>query len=203
MRLDHLILACADVDAAAARLLAEHGLGSVVGGEHPAWGTRNRIIPAGSAYVELMGVGDRAVAETTPLGRRVLEASADGDAWLGLAVEPDDLEATAARLGLPVSTGSRTRPDGSTLSWRSAGMEEMAARQVPFFLAWDGVRGADVHPDEGGPAEVVEVELGGDSDELGAWLGGDVPGLTLVGGARGVRRVELRAPRGTFELGRT
>lgn len=202
MRLDHLILACPDVDATAARLLAEHGLGSVVGGEHPAWGTRNRLVPAGPAYVELMGVGDRAVAETNPLGRRVLEATAGGDAWLGFAVEPDDLDATAARLGLAVTAGSRTRPDGSTISWRSAGMVEMATRDVPFFLAWDGVRGADVHPDEGGPAEVLGVELGGDPGELRDWLGEDVPGLRLVGGEAGLRRVELQTPRGRLDLSR-
>lgn len=202
MRLDHLILACADVDATATRLLADHGLGSVVGGEHPAWGTRNRLVPAGPAYVELMGVGDRTVAETTPLGRRVLETTADGDAWLGFAVEPDDLDATAARLGLAVTAGSRTRPDGSTISWRSAGMEEMVARDVPFFLAWDGVRGADVHPDEGGPAEVVKVEVGGDVEALRTWLGDDVPGLRLVGGEPGVRRVELATPRGPLVLSR-
>lgn len=203
MRIDHVILACADVDATAARLLADHGLGSVVGGEHPAWGTRNRLVPAGPAYVELMGVADPAVAEGNALGRWLLASLADGDRAAGLAVEPDDLETTADRLGLTVSAGSRTRPDGRSTTWRSAGMTVALTRSIPFFIAWDDLRGAEVEVESGAPAAgLVEVELGGDPEALRAWLGGEVPGLTCVAGDPGVRRLVVATRDGEVDLTR-
>ncbi len=58
MRIDHVSLATRDIDATAARLLRTHGLSSVRGGDHPDWGTGNSIVPAGPAYLELLGVRD-------------------------------------------------------------------------------------------------------------------------------------------------
>jgi hypothetical protein len=35
-----------------------YGLASIEGGRHPGWGTANRIIPLGDAYIELVTVVD-------------------------------------------------------------------------------------------------------------------------------------------------
>ena len=58
MRIDHVIYATQDLDAAAARLESEHGLVADGGGRHAGIGTENRIVPLGGGYLELIAVVD-------------------------------------------------------------------------------------------------------------------------------------------------
>jgi len=136
LRIDHVIMAVADPDAAARRILDEHGLSSVAGGVHPAWGTRNRIVPLGSDYVELIGIADPETAVETELGRRVLGLIERGGGLLGWCVGTDQLDWVADRLDLEVNEGSRVQPDGQVLRWHSAGLEAMLAEPwKPFFIS--------------------------------------------------------------------
>lgn len=196
LRLDHAVLAVRDLEASAARMWEAHGLRFVAGGRHPRWGTANMIAPLGRDYLELLGVVDRSVGETTVLGRTLLELSADGDRWFSACLADDDLEATAARLGVSVQPGSRTRPDGSVVRWRGAGIEERGDDLwLPFFIAWDVP--PELHPGAA-PAEHREdvrglswIEVAGDDARLTAWLGGaDVP-IRVVAGEPGVRAVAV------------
>jgi Glyoxalase-like domain len=123
LELDHVVIAAADLDAAARELETRHGLASVLGGRHPDWGTANRIVPLGDAYLELIAVVDEATVARTVPGRWVLSAEAGQP--LGWAVHTDDLDAIAGRLGLTPSAGSRVTPDGEILRWRSAGLERV------------------------------------------------------------------------------
>lgn len=137
LRLDHVLFAVSDLDAAAARLLEGHGLDSAFGGEH-ALGTANRIVPLGDAYLELIGVVDRTVAEANPFGSAVLTSASDGDRLLGWAVATDDIALTAKWIGSQVLPAVRVRPDGVELRWRMAGIEgSMADHSLPFFIQWD------------------------------------------------------------------
>ena len=61
----------ADLAAAAEEIEARHGLASIEGGRHPGWGTANRIVPLGEAYLELVAVVDEAEAAQSPFGRWV------------------------------------------------------------------------------------------------------------------------------------
>src|SRR5687767_3425705 len=121
---DHVIYAVEDLDEAAARLRARFGLGSVAGGRHAAWGTENRIVPLGRGYLELITVVEQDVASGSAFGRAVLSALERDRGLAGWAVEVDDLEEDARRLGLHITSGERARPDGQTLRWRLAGVEE-------------------------------------------------------------------------------
>lgn len=68
-----------------------------------------------------------------------------GDGWITLAVATDDLDSVAERLELEVDSGSRTRPDGTRLRWRGAGLEDTRREQwMPFFLTSDIP--AELHP---------------------------------------------------------
>ena len=197
MRIDHVVMAVRDLDAAGDRLLREHGLASVRGGQHPAWGTANRIAPLGGSYLELLGVVDDEVGASTRLGRALLDRSAGGDRWYAVCLADDGIEATAARLGLDLEPGSRTRPDGTVVSWRGAGIESPArAGWLPFFINWDGP--PEVHPGRtplehpSSPTGIARVELTGDPDQLGRWVGEDVPALVARSGQRpGVDAVVL------------
>jgi glyoxalase-like protein len=199
--IDHVVLAVSDLDEAGERLNRDHGLASVPGGVHPGWGTANRIVPLGDAYVELIAVVDLLVGRTTVLGRALLELTADGvDRWFAVCLADTQLEATAARLGLKVEPGTRTRPDGAELRWRGAGLDDDPREAwMPFFIAWDVP--AELHPGRTPIRHDTEVtgigsiEIAGDASRLRDWLGpdGDALPLTIVDGDPGVRAVELSA----------
>lgn len=201
MRIDHVILATRDIDATATRLLRDHGLGAVPGGDHLDWGTGNSIVPAGDAYLELMGVRDLEKARTNPVGQWLLTVTAAGDKVAGVCLATDDLDDVCARLGLTATPGRRVRPDGTTVSWRMAGIEHAMTGGLPFFLSWDGESGGGETPAEGRAATgISRVRLGGDPDRLREWLGDEVPGLELVGGEPGCRSVVLETGGGPVEV---
>jgi hypothetical protein len=196
--IDHVVLAVADLEQAGERLRLEHGLASLPGGEHPRWGTANRIVPLGAAYLELIAVTDPDAGRSTSLGRSLSSLTAHGgDRWFAVCLADTDLDATAERLGLRVEPGGRRRPDGVEVTWRSAGLEDRQREPwLPFFIAWDV---PELHP---GRAEVrhaaavtggVTVELGGDAVRLRGWLGpqGDALPLEVVSPEPGVCAVTL------------
>jgi hypothetical protein len=157
--IDHVVLAVRDLDAAAGRLAAEHGLTALPGGRHPGAGTANRIVPLGSAYLELMAVVDADEAAASLFGRLVARRLERGEGFAAWCLRTDDLDALAAERGLEVVAASRLRPDGVELRWRLAGVAE-AVRDPsqPFLIQWDIPRG--LHPAAAGPAqgELVRVE---------------------------------------------
>ena len=195
-RIDHAVLAVRDLEASAGRLWEEYGLRFVAGGRHPQWGTANMIAPLGREYVELLGVVDEGVGSTSVLGRTLMELSADGDRWFSVCLADNDIDATAARLGLTVRPGARTRPDGSEVRWRGAGIEERGDElSLPFFISWNVP--ADLHPgaapaDHRVPAEgIAWAEVGGDEARLRDWLGGAEVPIGVVGGDPRVHAVGI------------
>jgi hypothetical protein len=195
---DHVLIAVPDLDAAAAAV-GRLGLAVVPGGRHPGWGTANRIVPLGGAYVELVAVVDAGEAASSPFGGWVA-ASPPGP--MGWAVRGDDLDAIARRLGLDPVPGSRAAPDGRTLRWRTAGVEVvMAEPSLPFFIAWEPGT-----PFPGGGASGVEIErvdLRGDAARLGEWLGEAALPIAIRPGPAAVERIVLRGPGGAIRLDAT
>src|SRR3954454_2885182 len=103
MRIDHVIYATADLDAAAGRLEAKLGAAAVGGGRHEGLGTHNRIVPLGGGYLELLAVADRDEAASSALGAAVqARIAAAGDGLMGWAVAVDAVEPVAARLGTEI-----------------------------------------------------------------------------------------------------
>lgn len=199
LELDHVVIAAADLDDAARELESRHGLASVEGGRHLDWGTANRIVPLGDAYLELIAVVDQAKAAETVPGRWVGSAR-DGQP-LGWAVRTDDLDAVATRLGLTTGEGSRVTPDGSVLRWRSAGLERSVDKPtLPFFIEW--------HPETPFPGRadtselrIVRVGLVGDDGQLTRWLGDNELAIEVREGTPAVARVVLAGPAGEVVLG--
>jgi Glyoxalase-like domain len=182
MRIDHVIYAAADLDAAAARVQAALGVAAVPGGRHEGLGTHNAIVPLGGGYVELLAVADRAQAERSALGAAVLARLAGrGDGLMGWAVAVDAVEPVAARLGVDVTTIAR-----EGLRARLAGVAEaMREPSLPFFIARDRDVG---DPGAGGDAGgIAWVEVGGDAERLRAWLDGAALPVRVTGGTPGVR----------------
>ena len=201
LRVDHVVLAVGDLDAAAERLLRDHGLASVPGGRHERWGTANRIVPLGGTYLELITVVDQDLARGSAFGASVARAATDGDRWVTWAVRDDRLDATAKRLGLTVESGERIRPNGTVLRWRNAGIDDPTRMpELPFFIAWDVAetdlpgRTPIVHPS--GPAGIARLELTGEAASLDAWTdGADLP-VRFAPGPSALRAVVVRTAGG-------
>ncbi|HYT77984.1 MAG TPA: VOC family protein [Actinomycetota bacterium] len=198
MQIDHAVYGVQDLEAAASRMKADFGLGSVQGGHHPGWGTGNRIVPLGPNYIELLAAVDEAEAESNEFGQSLLAAVADGDRLLGWCVSTEDVDAVAARLELPVTAGSRVRPDGTVLRWRSAGLDRaLAEPSLPFFITWDVPQ--DLHPGRAeadhvsSPHGITWLEIGGDALRLNEWLAGSELPVRVVGGPPGVLAVGIAA----------
>jgi catechol 2,3-dioxygenase-like lactoylglutathione lyase family enzyme len=190
LRIDHVVFAVPDLDAAADRFRRDHGLDSALGGRHPGWGTANRIVPLGHEYIELIAVEDEAVAAGTRFGQAVLERAQGGGGWLAISVSTDDLDALAGRLGLEVTAGARKRPDGTELRWRSAGLDDPRRESfMPFFITWKGP--PDAHPGRARAGHgirvggIARVDVEGDDGRLRSWLGdADLPIRVTEAGAR-------------------
>lgn len=205
MQIDHVVYGVQDLEAAATRMRQEFGLGSVPGGHHPGWGTGNRIVPLGPSYIELLAAVDAAEAGRSELGRQLIEAVAEGDRFLAWCVSTEDVDAVAARLGLSVNAGTRDRPDGTVLRWRSAGLERaLAEPSLPFFIAWDIPE--DLHPGRadadhvGAPQGIAWLEIGGDAIRLNEWLEGSELPVRVVGGPPGVLAVAVAAASGEIVI---
>lgn len=205
LRIDHVVYAVRDLDEAAERFRRELGLDSTPGGRHPGWGTANRIVPLGEDYLELISVVDRDRAAGTAFGRSILERSAAGDGWFAVCIAADDLEAVARRLDLEVSGGSRDRPDGGVVRWRSAGLEYPGREPwMPFFIAWDVL--PELHPGRARAGHgvkargIASVEVGGDGAALDAWLGGEELPIRLTGGPEGIHSVALATDEGELVI---
>src|SRR4051794_5170949 len=157
MRIDHVILASADLAATAARLEEEHGLKAVGGGRHDGMGTHNTIVPLGGGYLEILAVADPVEAQGSPLGRAVTgRIEALGEGLMGWAAAVDDVAAMAERIGSEVSTIGR---QGMTA--RLTGVAEaMKEPCLPFFIERDA--GVADPGGRGGAGGIAWIEVAGE-----------------------------------------
>jgi catechol 2,3-dioxygenase-like lactoylglutathione lyase family enzyme len=144
--LDHILLGCSDLDAGIAFVEQHTGLRAAFGGVHPGRGTRNA----------LLSLGEPGREELNP--RRYLEIIAPDPAQTGAsdtyglqrlteprlvtwAAHPGDLDQFAARLRAAniafdgPTAGSRKRPDGRLLKWRTISLRDNPGL-LPFFIEW-------------------------------------------------------------------
>lgn len=141
---DHVLLPVTDLDEGARRLHERYGLDVLAGGRHPGMGTANLIVPLGLQYLELITIADDAEAATSSLGRAVIQALAGGRTFVAWALRTADLDALRAKLEragrmLPEMTeGTRPRPDGTVLRWRTQNLvEDGRLSALPFVIQWD------------------------------------------------------------------
>jgi hypothetical protein len=186
VRIDQVIVAATDLDAAAARLEGEHGLRAAGGGRHEGLGTHNRIVPLGGGYLEILAIADARVAARSQLGRALAARIAQvGEGLMGWAVAVDDVVPVAERLGTPVSRIVR-----HGLSARLTGvLEAMAAPFLPFFVARD--RGVEDPGASGGAGGIEWIEVAGDPARLDAWLGAARLPVRVLEGGPAVRAVGI------------
>jgi hypothetical protein len=205
LRLDHVLLAVADLDEAAARLGTDPGLTAFPGGRHPGVGTANMIVPLGRDYLELIAIVDEAEAARMPRSRRVRDAVEEGRTFAGWAVRTDDLDelrTSLDRLGVASRDpfdGGRVRPDGVLLRWRTLELVHPGPPD-PFFIEWHVPAGA--HPAEQPAAHrsratgIGKVTAGSGGKVLEMLREAGVPVEIAAGAEPGVVSIELDTPAG-------
>ena len=145
--IDHLVLACTDVDAMTQHLGSVLGVRPSPGGRHVGRGTRNTLLSFGDrSYLEVIGPDLEAPEPESPRPFGVDAIVAPGLA--GWAVAVDDIDAVVARAraegydpGDPLSM-QRDTPEGTMLSWRLTFAPAWANGVVPFLIDW----GTTTHP---------------------------------------------------------
>jgi hypothetical protein len=150
---DHVLLPVADLEEGARRLRERYGLQAIAGGRHPKVGTANMIVPLAGQYLELIAIADPQEAVGSRLGRRVTRALDEGRTFVDWAIRTGSIDALRGKLQAagwdlpPHWGGSRRRPDGEVLHWRTqeldTGPEPIA---IPFVIEWDVPDG--LHPGE-------------------------------------------------------
>lgn len=200
--IDHLVYATPDLADGVATIERLLGAAATAGGHHRGLGTRNALVSLGpSSYLEIIGPDPEqpAPARARPFGIDAL-AAARLATW---AVRRTDLEhAAAAARSAGVDLGgispmSRSRPDGSTLSWRLTDVDAGRADGViPFLIDWLD----SPHPAAGLPpgctlvslhavhprATTVRRQLEALGIELRVEAGADVGLIAMLHGPRGL-----------------
>lgn len=176
--IDHVLLPVGNLEDAARHLHERHGLQANPGGRHATGGTANYIVPLGRQYLELIAVVEPAEVRDSHLGARVMQAVSEGSTFVAWALRTTDLDALRARLlgeGWdlpPIAEGSRRRPDGQVLSWRTQDVEKAAGpTALPFVIEWkipDGLHpGEAAATHEHGPTSIKRVVVGArDADSV-------------------------------------
>src|SRR5215470_3117042 len=120
--LDHILIGSPDLEKGIAFVEERTGVRAAFGGVHPGAGTRNALLSLGSnRYLEIIAPDPQQPATEDKRNLRSL----DEPVIVGWAQHPGDIEAFAKRLkgeGVEVigpQPGSRKRPDGRVLNWKT------------------------------------------------------------------------------------
>jgi len=152
---DHIILGCKDLGAGIAYLETLSGYRAAIGGSHPGRGTRNALLKLGhKSYLEILA--------PDPAQRELLwhkeVATLETPLLIGWAQAVKNIEQYAQHLrehGVACkgpTAGSRTRPDGVTLHWKTLVREDDKAGILPFYIEWAA---NSAHPSTDAPGACV------------------------------------------------
>lgn len=179
--LDHILLGCDDLDQGIDLVEKTIGVRAAIGGVHPGRGTRNALLSLGERrYLEIIAPDPAQPGATDTLGLRQLTEPQ----LVGWAAHPGDLVSFAKKLreaGIAFegpSAGSRARPDGRVLHWKTLNLKDNRDGLLPFFIEWSA---DSVHPSLDAPSGCRVVRFGAFSPEadelskLSKLLGLDIP----------------------------
>src|SRR4029077_9822916 len=149
--LDHIILGCSDLDKGIEFVHDATGVLPAMGGVHPGRGTRNALLSLGERrYLEIIA--------PDPAQQKIVHFPQLRDMkvprLIGWAVHPPDIAAAAKLLSenkvafQGPDDGSRKRPDGRVLNWKTINLADDRHGILPFFIEWSA---DSVHPSKDAP----------------------------------------------------
>jgi hypothetical protein len=204
---DHLLLGVSNLDRGIDWVEEKTGVKAVVGGSHPGVGTRNALLSLGGRrYLEIIAPDPAQSDFKFRIDVRKL-SEPRLVTWAAAARGVDALAEKARAAGLEIfgpQPGSRARPDGKLLRWKTLGvMNKLGAdgvEPIPFFIEWAP---DSRHPSEDSPkgCELVALEIAhpkpGDVSNVLARLGIEPK---VKARERALLMATLRTPKGTLKL---
>jgi hypothetical protein len=166
--LDHILLGVSDLERGIAWVEQRCAVRAAVGGVHPGRGTRNALLSLGPRhYLEIIAPDPSPQpAKTAPVGDPDPQQPGKGmfdqlsamtePRLFDWAVHTNDIDAAAKQAlaaGFAIDgprDGSRARPDGKTLHWKSFNLKDDRGGLLPFFIEW-GRESLPLHPSEDAP----------------------------------------------------
>jgi len=207
--LDHLLLGCSDLDEGIAFVEKQTGVRPAMGGVHPGRGTRNALLALGPLHYLEVIAPDPAQTEA-PKVRAELPAMLKRlttPMLVDWAVHTFDIVGVAERCktaGVAFqgpTPGSRARPDGKMLHWRTLNVTDDRNGLIPFFIQWSA---ETVHPSVDAPSgcrlenfAVVTPEsaaLEAEFQKLGI-------SAEIASGKTAHLRAKIAGPKGALSLG--
>lgn len=152
---DHLLLGVANLDRGMAWVERMTGVKAVIGGSHPGVGTQNALISLGGRqYLEIIAPDPVQTAYNFPIDVRTL-TEPRLITWAAVTTDVNVTAKNAREVSHQIfgpRDGSRARPDGKVLTWKTLGVLNKFGLQgiepIPFFIEW----AADsLHPSQDSP----------------------------------------------------
>src|SRR6266403_2047082 len=152
--LDHILFGSNDLQLGIAFVEQHTGVRAAYSGVHPGRGTQNALLSLGTRrYLEIIAPDPQQTSSSSELPAKLKKLTEPG--LVGWAAHPGDLQVLAAdlaRAGLAAegpTPGSRKRPDGSVLHWKTLNLKDHANGLLPFFIEWSA---ASPHPSADAPS---------------------------------------------------
>lgn len=131
--MEHLLLGAADLDHGIAWVERITGLRAAIGGSHPGAGTRNALLPlGGKRYLEIIAPDPMQPSYNFHIDVRTL-SDPRLVAWAAVAADANAVATTAREAGYQLvgpRDGSRARPDGKMLKWKTLACSTSSASRV-------------------------------------------------------------------------
>ena len=161
--LDHILLGCSDLQRGIDFVEQHVGVRAAFGGVHPGRATQNALLSLGTRrYLEIIAPDPQQSTATSELSAKLKKLSEPR--LVGWAAHPGDLQVFAADLaktGIAAegpTAGSRKRPDGTVLRWKTLNLRDDANGLLPFFIEWSA---DSTHPSAQAPSgcQLLRFEL--------------------------------------------
>ena len=206
--LDHIILGCNDLDASIAFVEDHTGVRAAVGGVHPGRGTANALLSLGERhYLEIMAPDSKATSvQPSAVPQVTMLKALTTPRLITWAAHPPDIEALAKKLrdsgiaAMGPTPGSRKRPDGRVLNWKSLGLADDHQGLLPFFIEWSAARSIHrltLRRDAISSALLLRIEDPEKLSQIFRLIGIDLP---VERGDKPQLRARITGPKGALDV---
>jgi hypothetical protein len=139
--LDHILLGASDLDLGINYVEKLSGVRAAVGGSHPGAGTQNALAGLGTGqYLEIIAPDPKQGFAPSSLAAGLAKSSSPRlISWAWRTENIAELAEGIAKIKMAVDgplDGSRRRPNGVMLRWKTLRMKDDRAGILPFFIEW-------------------------------------------------------------------